>query len=608
LLLIVAGIAATVAVSGCASDSDGSGVRPTTAQAAGSTLSDPAFEPLPGARAEYGTLGGAVFQIEIPERWNGRLVMWMHGYEELAPQARATPPDFRRFLIANGYAWAASSFSSTLMIPGRAADETAALWDHFVRTHGRPVRTYVSGLSMGGWATHISAERYGDRYDGALALCGAAGTEPGLSVSTDVLVAAAYVAGVRQSDVDASPSLQTLFDRRIRPALADPRQHERFERIVVGLTGGPRAGDRAGVHLEEETNLRRAILLASTGLAPPRTAPYALAPGSGVTSGEFNRAAIRFRVIGAAQRLLWNGTETTGRLAMPLLTLHTTGDGQVPIDQAVILRRRVAAAGTSRLLVQRVIEDVNHCGFRTGEQEAAFGALVDWVENDRRPAGTNLDLEDLSSLDRTFELGPPRPGAAADRRPGARSRAIVTGRATLDGRPFDARWIGAVVRAGKLVTPCQHGLPPIRQGRFTITVLGAAEALGCGRPGAEILLWTYAGEQKLFAAVPIRWPRTGRVRATVEFSRAAPRGASSPSTDFSGEVYGPGGVRVATGGRVEARIGSTLCGHARTRFPDALPAGRSRSVSTGALRPRRPRTRRRSRRTSTSRSPRSVGR
>jgi hypothetical protein len=45
-------------------------------------------------------------------------------------------------------------------------DETAALWD-YSRRWGRPRWTYIFGLS---WAAgdHISAERYSDRYDGAL--------------------------------------------------------------------------------------------------------------------------------------------------------------------------------------------------------------------------------------------------------------------------------------------------------------------------------------------------------------------------------------------------------------------------------------------------------
>ena len=56
----------------------------------GVTLGDPAFEPLPGARADFGRLGGSVYQIEVPAHWNGRLVLFMHGYGELAPDAEVS--------------------------------------------------------------------------------------------------------------------------------------------------------------------------------------------------------------------------------------------------------------------------------------------------------------------------------------------------------------------------------------------------------------------------------------------------------------------------------------------------------------------------------------
>src|SRR4051812_24970976 len=57
----------------------------------GVMLGDPAFEPLPGARAEYGRLGGSVYQLEVPRRWNGRLVLYLHGYGELRPTAEVSP-------------------------------------------------------------------------------------------------------------------------------------------------------------------------------------------------------------------------------------------------------------------------------------------------------------------------------------------------------------------------------------------------------------------------------------------------------------------------------------------------------------------------------------
>jgi hypothetical protein len=104
-------------------------------------LADPAFTALPGATADYGRLGGAVYRIEKPDQWNGRLLLYMHGFENFDAEASTTAPDFRRWLIEHGYAWGASSFSTTAQIPVRSADETAALWDFFVRMYAVPARS-----------------------------------------------------------------------------------------------------------------------------------------------------------------------------------------------------------------------------------------------------------------------------------------------------------------------------------------------------------------------------------------------------------------------------------------------------------------------------------
>ena len=183
----------------------------------GVTLGDPTFTALPGARADFGRLGGTVYQIEIPVRWNHKLVLFMHGFGELAAITRASAPHIRHYLIDQGYAWGASSFSSTSLIPGRAADETAALWDRFARRYGRPARTYVTGTSMGGAATNLAAERYGNRFDGGLALCGASGTAAS-DIATNFFVAAAWATGVSQAEYDASPSVHDLIVQRIQPA------------------------------------------------------------------------------------------------------------------------------------------------------------------------------------------------------------------------------------------------------------------------------------------------------------------------------------------------------------------------------------------------------
>jgi pimeloyl-ACP methyl ester carboxylesterase len=127
--------------------------------------------------------------------------------------------------------------------------------------------SYVTGQSMGGAATQLAAERYGDRLDGALALCGAAGQTSAAAITTDIFVAGAYAAGVTQRELDRTTDLGRLIDDRVRPALRRPAIRRRFEDLAIALSGGPRTFDRESLRFEEETNWERAALLVTAGIA-----------------------------------------------------------------------------------------------------------------------------------------------------------------------------------------------------------------------------------------------------------------------------------------------------------------------------------------------------
>src|SRR5689334_14110956 len=75
---------------------------------------DPAFDPLPGAKAFFGSYDGGIYQIEIPEHWNGELVLSAHGFVSSGgangSRLRVRPPGIRQHLIWQGFAWAASSY------------------------------------------------------------------------------------------------------------------------------------------------------------------------------------------------------------------------------------------------------------------------------------------------------------------------------------------------------------------------------------------------------------------------------------------------------------------------------------------------------------------
>ena len=142
---------------------------------------------------------------------------------------------------------------------------------------------------------------------------------------------------------------------------------------------------------------------------------------------------------------------------------------------------------------------------------------------------------------------------------------VVRGSATLDGEPFDAQFMGAVVRHDGLVTPCQGNIPAVRRGRFEITVLGATDGRGCGTPGADVLLWTFTNKQ-LYSTRAVAWPSTGRaVNFDPTFSTATPNGDSQATSPFSGEVFDARGRRLGSGARVEAFVGGTKCATASVR-------------------------------------------
>jgi pimeloyl-ACP methyl ester carboxylesterase len=530
------------------------------AEPQGATLGDPAFEALPGAEAHFGRLGGSIYQIEVPDDWNGRLVLYIHGYHAFAPTLTVDQPSIRGYLIRNGFAWGASSFSSNSLVPGLAADETAALWDLFVQEFGQPELTYVTGHSMGGGGTAISAERYPDRYDGALGLCGIAGNTPEIAFLGDWLVAGAFVAGVTQAEFDPAAAVD-LVETRILPALEDPSLHEQFKAMVIDLTGGPRPFDDEGFLRMESANWQSGAQIVGGGVFDNQETVYELGPLSGVSSEEFNASAIRVAG-GSVLESFVAGQDITGDVQMPLLTVHTTGDLFVPIHEEQLLRSKVEAAGKGDLLVQRAVRAPGHCGFIDAEWESGLEALIDWVENGVKPEGEDLLAADLEEAGGSFTLAPRLGSAEAEAVPGADGRIIIRGVITLDGEPFDGYLLDAVVRKDGLERACDfEAYLSVSGGHYEMTLAGDGEAHGCGAPGAEVFITVYGGEQLVASQEAIDWPADeAELSFDATFLSEDPDGVGGPTTSFRGSVLDSSGETLPPGTVIEAYVGETLCG------------------------------------------------
>jgi hypothetical protein len=147
-----------------------------------------------------GELGGAPFEIRVPAAWNGTLVMFAHGYRDLADH----PGEFddrsvsafandaaEQAMLAAGYAIAGSAYETNGWAVREGISDTKALVQHFRQVVGEPDRTLIAGFSMGSLVALDSIEDLRGTYDGALGGC-AVGAGAPLAFDSTLAVASAY--------------------------------------------------------------------------------------------------------------------------------------------------------------------------------------------------------------------------------------------------------------------------------------------------------------------------------------------------------------------------------------------------------------------------------
>jgi hypothetical protein len=119
-----------------------------------------------------------------------------------------------------------------------------------------------------------------------------------------------------------------------------------------------------------------------------------------VDEDDLNRAIRRFAPGPGARSRVTNPVfaELTGRITVPVLAIHETGDARVPFSLQQAYRRRTLAAGTAHLLVQRAVRWGGHCAFDGEVRERAFDDLVAWIERGVKPDGDDLLASDVSKL------------------------------------------------------------------------------------------------------------------------------------------------------------------------------------------------------------------
>jgi pimeloyl-ACP methyl ester carboxylesterase len=378
------------------------------------TVADLAPEAISNCDPDGTQNSGAVYRICMPPNWwwNGDLVIFAHGYVAYnqpvgIPEDQLCLPDDGLCLpdIINtlGYGFATTSYSVNGLAIKEGLADVVDLVDIFSQQYGRPDRVFLTGASEGGLVTVLAVEQYPQVFDGGLATCGPIGDfNRQISYFGDFRVLFDYFFPglIEGSPVEIPQPIidnwETIYEGNIRPVVFDPANQETL-RQLIRVSGAPYDPDDMMASTEESvadvlwynvfaTNDARVKL---TG--QPFGNRLRWYRGSD-NDFRLNRRVQRFVAEPSAVAEIEAFYQTTGELEVPLVTLHTTRDQQVPYFHELLYRWKTLVAGSGLRHINLPVERYGHCNFTIAETLAAFGLLV------LRASGEPLNAEAVDKL------------------------------------------------------------------------------------------------------------------------------------------------------------------------------------------------------------------
>ena len=384
----------------------------------------PSFKALPAAAGETdrytGTLDGAGYRMEVPKNWNGKLVVYAHGYAGQGADLRVSMPSIRRHLIDNGYAWAASSYSKNYYDVRAGVEDTNNLVLNFNkitadngRTLAAPSKLYITGHSMGGHITGAAIEdeasttaKHKVKYDGAVPMCGVMGDTELFNYFGNYQAAAQTLSGLPHYALSSFADIATLVRASMFTTFSTvpTAQGLKLKEIVKNLTGGERPIFNEGYGNSGLQNVVWGTFggdgtitgILTQGVLDTHRYVYQLDNDIKLSADEIdlNNNMPRWTEVATANRLRTDGLrwvpKVNGDFKIPVVSIHTLGDMYVPWHMEQVYRNRTVAKGNGAWLVQRAIRAPSHCDFTVAEQVNAFRDMATWVESGTKPAGDDV--------------------------------------------------------------------------------------------------------------------------------------------------------------------------------------------------------------------------
>jgi pimeloyl-ACP methyl ester carboxylesterase len=401
-----------------------------------------------GVTTQSGTLAGsATYMIEVPANWNGTLFLYSHGYVAPGspnPAQDVGDPVTRFFMLSNGYALAGSSYATTGWAIHEALRDQIAVLEVFEKAFGHPKTTIAWGHSLGGIITAGLIQRNPERFDAALPMCGV--LSGGVATWNTALDAAfafktllAPGTGLEVVNISNPVANFQLAEEVLALAQASPQGRARI--ALSGALGDlpgwfaplspePAATDfasqetnqflwdqqmdfpfafafRAELEARAQGNVSwnmgvdyRRQLDRSIGREQVR-ALYEQAGLDLDTDLKTLNETARYSADPEAVHYLEKNIIFDGEIHIPVLTLHTKGDGLVVVQNESAYKQVVDEAGNGEFLRRTFVARAGHCAFTPAETIVAVQALINRLDSGRWDDVDATDLNNAAAV-----LGP----------------------------------------------------------------------------------------------------------------------------------------------------------------------------------------------------------
>jgi len=362
----------------------------------------------------------ATYLIQCPAgAWNGTLYLYSHGYVvpgAANPAQDVGDPVTGAWMLAHGYALAGSSYSTTGWAIAQALPDQIRTLNAFGRTYGKPKTTVAWGHSLGGIITAGLLQDYPNRFDAALPMCGVlSGGVATWNTALDGAFAFQKLIDPSVQVVNITNPTANLQGAEVAVAQAQQTAAGRARLALVAALGDtpgwftPLSSEPAATHYAtQEANQElwasevtfpfvfafRADLQAKAGGNPSwntgvnyfsdlaksvdLTEVKALYQAAGLSLGHDVQTLNRSPRISAdpnATAWLIRNISFNGDIGVPVLTMHTTGDGLVVPENEQAYRSAVDRAGHGDLLRQVFVNRAGHCAFTPAETITAVQTL-----------------------------------------------------------------------------------------------------------------------------------------------------------------------------------------------------------------------------------------